>query len=165
FLIGDNAIVRLERVSLSIKREKFLAVARKPHIDAAFQFVGVKGMRRLAKLQHHEIRDVDDVVDRANADALNFRAQPLWAGTDFHTFHSTQREKRTFARCRDSHARFLNLDLRLRRRCLELLSAQRRDFTSETEMAEQIAAVWRDLDVENRVRQEKMTDRRTDFCI
>src|SRR2546430_9500500 len=32
-------------------------------------------------------------------------------------------------------------------------------------MAEQIATVWRDLDVKNRVRGEKITDRRADFCI
>ena len=34
-LIGDYAIVRLERVSFPIKREKFFVVARKPDIDAA----------------------------------------------------------------------------------------------------------------------------------
>jgi hypothetical protein len=31
-------------------------------------------------------------------------------------------------------------------------------------MAQQIATVWRDLDVENRVRGEKITDWRADFC-
>src|SRR5947208_16179420 len=51
FLIGDYAIVRLERVSLSIEREKFLAVARQPHIDAALQFIGVESMRRLTELK------------------------------------------------------------------------------------------------------------------
>jgi hypothetical protein len=81
----------------SIEREKFLAVARKPHIDAALQFIGIESMRRLAELQHHEIRDVDDVVDRANADALNFRAQPLRAGTDFYIVDFAQREEWTFA--------------------------------------------------------------------
>src|SRR6185295_9625212 len=32
-------------------------------------------------------------------------------------------------------------------------------------MAQQIAAVWRDLDVQNRVRWEKISDRRANFCI
>src|SRR4029077_372222 len=100
---GDHAIVRLERVSLPIEREKFLAVARKPHIDTALQLVGVKCMRRLAKLQHHEIRDVDDVVDRANTDAFNFRAQPLRAGTNFYVIDFAEREKWTFAGCRDGY--------------------------------------------------------------
>src|SRR5437773_140015 len=87
-----------------MEREKFLALTRKPHIDAALQFVGVKRMRRLAKLQHHEIRDVDDVVDRANADALNFRAQPLRGGTWFYVVDLAQREEWTFAGCRNFYA-------------------------------------------------------------
>ncbi len=32
-------------------------------------------------------------------------------------------------------------------------------------MAQQIAAVWRDLDVQNRIRREKIRDRRANFCI
>src|SRR6478735_926988 len=32
-------------------------------------------------------------------------------------------------------------------------------------MAQQIAAVWRDLDVQNRVRWEKISDWRANFCI
>ena len=32
-------------------------------------------------------------------------------------------------------------------------------------MAQQIAAVWRDLDVQNRIRWEKISDRRANFCI
>src|SRR5437773_10155083 len=111
-----------------MEREKFLAVTRKPHIDAALQFVAVKCMRRLAKLQHHEVRHVDDVVDRANADTLNFRAQPLRAGTHFYVVYLAQREEWTFAGCRNSHARFLRIDLWLGRRCLEFLSAERCDF-------------------------------------
>src|SRR4029077_671858 len=103
-LISDNAIVRLEGVSLPIEREKFFAVARKSHLDAALQFIGVESMRRLTKLQHHKIRDVDDVVDRANADALNFRAQPLRADADFYIFDLAQREEWTFAGRRDVYA-------------------------------------------------------------
>src|SRR5215831_9742334 len=32
-------------------------------------------------------------------------------------------------------------------------------------MAQQVATVWRDLDVENRIRREKIGDRRANFCI
>src|SRR5437667_4696168 len=32
-------------------------------------------------------------------------------------------------------------------------------------MTEQVAAVWRDLDIENRLRGKELADRRTDFCI
>ena len=82
FLIGDDTIVRLERISLSIEREKFLAIARQAHIDAALQFIGVERMRRLAKLEHDEVRDIDDIVDRANPDTLDLRAQPLRTRSD-----------------------------------------------------------------------------------
>src|SRR5438067_4695687 len=51
------------------------------------------------------------------------------------------------------------------RRCLELFPAQRRDFTGQSEMAQQIAAVWRDLDIQDRIRWEKISDRRTNVCI
>src|SRR6266508_3616816 len=84
FLISHDAVILLERVSLSVKREKFLAVARKPHIDAAPQFIGVESVRWLAEFQHHEIRNVDDVVDGTNANALDFRTQPLRARTHFY---------------------------------------------------------------------------------
>jgi hypothetical protein len=35
-LIGNDEIVRLERVSLSIQREKLFAIACEPHVDVAF---------------------------------------------------------------------------------------------------------------------------------
>src|SRR5262249_22059492 len=96
-LIGDNAIVWFERVSLSIEREKFLTVAREPYVDTALQFIGIERMRRLTQLQHHEIGNVDDVVDGANPDALNLHAQPLRARTHSHLLDLTQREEWTVA--------------------------------------------------------------------
>ena len=48
---------------------------------------------------------------------------------------------------------------------VQLVACQCCDFAGESEMAQQIAAVWRDLDIENRVRGKKITDRRADFCI
>ena len=153
-------IVRRERVGLSIEREKFFAVAREPHIDAAFQFVGIECMRRLAELEHHEVGNVDDVVDRTNADALDLRTQPLRTRPDFHIVDLARGEKWTFARRGDCHACFLvgrcsalPAGDRLR---YNLLVCQRRDLAGQPEMAEQIAAVRRDLDVENRVAREKI---------
>ena len=40
-------------------------------------------MGRLAEFEHHKIRDIDDVVDRTNPDAFNFRAQPFRTGPTF----------------------------------------------------------------------------------
>src|SRR5439155_543952 len=97
-LIGDNTIVRLERISLSIEREKFLAVAREAHIDAALQFICVERMRWLAEFKHHEVRDIDDIVDRADSNALDLRTQPLRTRSDHYVVDLTRGEKRTFAR-------------------------------------------------------------------
>src|SRR4029077_9927041 len=160
-----DAIVRLERVSLSIERQKFLALARKSHINAVLQFIGIESMRRLTELKHHEIRDVDDVVDRANADALNFRAQPLRAGTHFYVVNFAQREEWAFAACRDGNGAGAPPGCFSRTRRERRGSSQRRDFTREAEMAQQITAVWRDLDVQNRIRWEEISDRHANFCI
>ena len=68
-------------------------------------------MRRLTKLEHHEVGDIDDVIDRADADTLNFRAQPFRTGTDFHIVDLACGEERTFARRADSYAGFFDIDL------------------------------------------------------
>ena len=41
------------------------------------QFCGIKGMQRLAELEHHQIGDVDHVVDRTQAGPLQPALQPL----------------------------------------------------------------------------------------
>src|SRR5690349_20396890 len=45
------------------------------------------------------------------------------------------------------------------------LSGKRRNFAGQTKMTQQIATVWCDLDVENRVRGKKVTNRFADFRI
>src|SRR5439155_14246604 len=115
FLIGDNAIVRFERISLSIEREKLFTVVREPHVDIACQFIGIESVRRLAELQHYKIRNIDDVIDRADADALNLRAQPLRTWADVHVVDLSRGEKWTFTGRADGHAGLLDVCLRLAR--------------------------------------------------
>ena len=43
---------------------------------------GVESVGRLSELQHHEVGNIDHVVDRTNADTFYFRAQPIWARSD-----------------------------------------------------------------------------------
>ena len=120
-------------------------------------------MGRLTEFEHHEIRDVDDVVDRANADAFDLRAQPLWTSPDFHIVDLADGEKWTFACCADDHVRFLDIDLRFARRRLEFLSSERRDFARESEMTEQIATIRRDLDIQDRIARKKIANRSADL--
>ena len=69
------------------------SLARQPDLDAAVQFFGVERVRRLAELEHHEIGDIDDTVDRANPDSFQFRAQPIRTGRRLDLFDPARRIK------------------------------------------------------------------------
>ena len=60
------------------------SAARRTTIRVAGQEPGVEGVERLAALQHDEIADIDDVVDRPQADGAQAVLQPRRAGADFH---------------------------------------------------------------------------------
>src|SRR5438477_880244 len=96
-LIRDHTRVRLEGVSLIIEREKFFTVAGESHVDIAFQRVRVEGMRRLTELEHYEVRNVDNVVDRTDPDALDLRSQPLRTRAHMDGLDPTRREERALA--------------------------------------------------------------------
>ena len=124
------------------------------------QLVGVEGMQRLADFEHHEIRDVDDVVDRTQPDGFQFRAQPVRARPDLDVLDAARGIERALSRSARS---ILTLGRRrsvcrrsgdLRRR--SALPGQSRDLAGQTVMAQQVAAVRRDLDVENRVGGKKL---------
>src|SRR6266851_8687919 len=76
-LIRDHTHVRLEGVSLTIEREKFFTVPGETHVDIALQFIGIECVGGLTKFEHHEVGDINDVIDRTNPNALDFGAQPL----------------------------------------------------------------------------------------
>ena len=121
-------------------------------------------MRRLSEFEHHEVRDVNDVVDRTDASALNFRAQPLRTRSDFHVVDPTRREKWTLTCRANRHAGFFDGNFGFAGRRLQFLAGERCDFAREAKMTEQIAAVRSDLDVENRIAWEKIGNRRANFC-
>ena len=56
------------------------------------QAVEVVGVQRLAALEHHVVRDVDDVADRADADRLQPLPQPPWALAHAHSRDDPRRE-------------------------------------------------------------------------
>src|SRR5207253_8724346 len=139
FLIGDYAIVRFQRVWLSVECEKLFSIARESDVDVASQFVCVERVRRLSEFEHHEVRDVNDVVDRTNASALNFRAQPLRTRSDFHVVDPTRREKWTLTCRANRHAGFFDGNFGFAGRRLQFLAGERCDFAREAKMTEQIA--------------------------
>ena len=120
-------------------------------------------MQRLPDFQHHEISDVDDVVDRAQADRFQFGAQPVRARTDSDVLDPARGIERAFVRRGDLHRgagrglRFGDLQ------CPERFFRQRRDFPRQAVVAEEIRAVRRDFDIENGVVREKLADRRANL--
>ena len=66
--VRDDEMICGELIGLAVERVKLLAVAREPHIERAVEFRRVESVQRLPEFQHHVVRDVHDVVDRAQAD-------------------------------------------------------------------------------------------------
>ena len=81
--VGDHKIVGLQFVSLPVQSEKLLPLVRHSHTDSALQFAGVERMQRLAHFEHHEIGDIDDVVDGPQSHRVEFQLQPPGTGPDF----------------------------------------------------------------------------------
>ena len=59
------------------------------------QLCGIKGMQGLAELEHHQIGDVDHVVDGAQAGALQPVLQPLGRGSHLETVEGGDAEQAT----------------------------------------------------------------------
>ena len=53
---------------------------RKSHVYFTAEFIGIKRMSGLTQLEHHKIRNIHNVVNGANAYALDFSAQPIGLG-------------------------------------------------------------------------------------
>src|SRR5262249_33965118 len=66
--IGDQQVLAVHRTIDAVQGGQLLALSRPTDDDfAAAQLVVVEGVDRVAPLQHDEVGDVDDVVDRPYA--------------------------------------------------------------------------------------------------
>ena len=126
------------------------------------------GMHRLPELEHDEVRHIDDVIDGADAGPLEALLHPLRRRRDLDILHHAHAE---------AIAEILRLYARLdevgRLGCIVLLTANDRplrlvpredgDLAHETEHAEAIAAVRRELELEHDiVEAEHVLRRHTD---
>jgi hypothetical protein len=90
FCIGNDAHVGLQFVFLVIDGFDFLAVLREPNNDAVpGQLVEVERVQRLSALHQHIISDVDDVVNRCDADCCQPIPHPPGTRTNFDAFDHT----------------------------------------------------------------------------
>ena len=71
-----TSVVRIERDLAPVEQLQLLAGARVAHLDVPAQAPQVVGVQRLAELEHHVVRDVDDGADRPQARAAQALAHP-----------------------------------------------------------------------------------------
>ncbi len=80
-LVGDHEHVGRQAPQLAVERAELLAVAAAADDDVvARDVVVVEGVQRLPQLEHHVVRDVDDVVDRTLLERDQPLLQPLRRG-------------------------------------------------------------------------------------
>ena len=70
-VVGDDEIARIEGAILAIQGDDVLTLAGAAHHDARSpQLRQVEGVQRLPELEQHQVRRVDDAVDRSHAGGL-----------------------------------------------------------------------------------------------
>ncbi len=83
--VGNHEHVGIERAVDAVERAQDFAGRGAPdHEAAAVEPPHVERVHRLADLQHHVVRHVDDVVDGADAGGLEAGGQPGGGGADLH---------------------------------------------------------------------------------
>ena len=97
--IGDDEHAAVQNPFLAIERDNLLPVHRRPDNDlVAPELAGIEGVQRLARLQHHVVANVDDIVDRAKSDRLKPRLHPRWARANLDPRDDMSRIKRAVLR-------------------------------------------------------------------
>ncbi len=79
FGIGDGAVFRAEGVVLAIQGAEGFAPAAAKGEGGARDLVHVEHMQRAAKVDSEEVGDIDERIDRAQANGEQPALQPLWA--------------------------------------------------------------------------------------
>ena len=157
--IGDDEGFGIEGAHHVVERLELFARARPSDDDpAAVDGSGVEGMGRLAHLEHHVVRRVDDVADRAHAGGPEAHLDPVGRGSDGRVGHPSSDEPRTELGLLHLHgespvhrlAGFGEDDLRP----AERRTRRRRDFSRQTDQRQGIAAVRFDIDVQDDVAVE-----------
>lgn len=106
FAVGDAEHIGRQLADVPVERGDSLALGRSADDDGLGGNVGsVKRVHRLAVFQHHIVRDVDDVVDRADACRAQTLAHPLGTGRNFDVFHHPRRVPQTKIVRRDLHVK------------------------------------------------------------
>ncbi len=127
----------------------------RPMSSSAREFPVVERVQRLAALHHHVVRNIDDVVDRRDADRRQAVHQPIGTGTDADAANHAGRVARAEIRAIDPHAhQIFHPRLAFRRPCRgdrQRAIPQHGNFPRDADMAEAVGPVARDLQVDRQV--------------
>jgi hypothetical protein len=75
--VRDHKIRRVQRVAFAIQRRDLFSGLGRPNEDGfSVQLGGIEGVHWLGNFRHHEIGDVDDVVDGVQADGFQSLRKP-----------------------------------------------------------------------------------------
>ena len=96
--VRNDNIGGSEFVGAIIEGGKLFTFVRHAHADFAVQLVRIEGVEGLAGLQHDQICDINDIVDRTQTDRLQLALKPVRARSDLHVRNFQHGIKRTFRR-------------------------------------------------------------------
>ena len=156
----------IERVGLAVERQDLLALARLAHDQVAGELLGVEHVQRPVEVEGHQVGDVDQGRDRAQADRLQAALQPVGRGAvpeaaEMAADHdgagavglglvAVRPLDRTFVAAGDR----VGLDR------LQRAEARRRQIAGDAVHAQAIGAVGRHLDLDHRIVEAERLGRR-----
>ncbi len=152
-LVGDDADAVVERVGLAVERQQLFAVFRPAHREIAAHFRRVEHVQRPAAVVGDEIGDIDQRIDRAQADRGQSLLQPGRRRPVLDAAHEAQCKRGAQLRRRDLHrdrAGELALD-RLDGRILELAHVGGGEIAGDAVHAGAVRPVRRQIDLDHRI--------------
>ena len=159
FGVADAEHILAQRARVAVERCDALARSCAADADLAVLHAGeIKGVHRLAVLEHDVVRDVDNVVDRAHAGGADPFAHPCRRGGDPDVAHHARGVARAeLAVLDDDLGQLRDIALPLRRDLRlvepELLAEGDGGLAREADHAQAVGAVGRDLKLDDMVVQ------------
>ena len=146
--VGNHAHAGLERVGFVVDGQERFALAGLADDDSsALQTGQVEGVQRLAALHQHIVRDVDDVVDRRDADRRQAIDQPGRARAELSRRESPGRcsgskaSGQSSVDARSDRSPAVAAFARIGRRQLQRPIPKHRDFAGDAEVAQAVGPI------------------------
>jgi len=155
-VVGDHEIVGAEFAIDLVESDELLARFCAPHDQpAAGELVEVVRVHRSTGLPHHEVGDVDDVVDRTQPDRFEAVREPLRRtadrDVDCDTRHEADTTRGAYLEARQVGAGEGGVGGELHRWLTQRLIGGNRQFTGDAEVVHRVGAVAGEVEVQRHV--------------